>query len=51
MNSILLPTVFYRIKTWERIAIYKKVAAGTVIVTCYIMYTAVYYNYSAVHLE
>ncbi|ETK70789.1 hypothetical protein L915_21885, partial [Phytophthora nicotianae] len=31
MNCILLPTVFYLIKAWGRIAIYEKVAAGIVL--------------------
>ncbi|ETL47378.1 hypothetical protein F441_03013, partial [Phytophthora nicotianae CJ01A1] len=45
MNCILLPTVFYLVKAWDRIAIYEKVAAGIVLVACsflgcYVTYTA-----------
>ncbi|KAF4140449.1 Transmembrane amino acid transporter protein [Phytophthora infestans] len=45
MSCILLPTTFYLIKAWGRIAIYEKAAAGVVLVACsflgcYVTYTA-----------
>ncbi|RLN52191.1 hypothetical protein BBJ29_000807 [Phytophthora kernoviae] len=37
MNCILLPIVFYLIKTWERVPVYEKAAAIVVVVVCFIL--------------
>ncbi|CAI5700689.1 unnamed protein product [Peronospora effusa] len=36
-NCILLPVIFYLIKTWERIPAYEKIAACIVIVVCFML--------------
>ncbi|KAE8976061.1 hypothetical protein PR001_g25528 [Phytophthora rubi] len=37
MNCILLPIVFYLIKTWERVPVYEKAAAIVVVIVCSIL--------------
>ncbi|KAF4141747.1 Transmembrane amino acid transporter protein [Phytophthora infestans] len=36
-NCIVLPTIFYLIKTWEHVPIYEKFGAGVVIVVCTVL--------------
>jgi vesicular inhibitory amino acid transporter len=37
MNCILLPIVFYLIKSWERVPIYEKIPAIVVVVVCFVL--------------
>eukprot|EP00644_Phytophthora_capsici_P017562 jgi/Phyca11/120729/e_gw1.42.132.1 len=36
-NCIVLPTIFYLIKTWEHVPLYEKFGAGVVIVVCTVL--------------
>ncbi|KAE9077578.1 hypothetical protein PF007_g24189 [Phytophthora fragariae] len=36
-NCIVLPTIFYLIKTWEHVPMYEKFGAGVVIVVCTVL--------------
>ncbi|GMF30165.1 unnamed protein product [Phytophthora fragariaefolia] len=44
-NCIVLPTIFYLIKTWEHVPIYEKFGAGVVIVVCTVL--GAYSTYTA----
>lgn len=36
-NCILLPTIFYLIKTWKQVPLYERIPAVTVLVVCFIL--------------